>query len=377
MAGLYIHIPFCKSNCSYCDFYKTTNINLKNDFIESLKLEIDYRSGFFNDDIIRTLYFGGGTPSVLSIDEFSTIMDSFSTVFNLNSVEEFTVEINPDDVTVEYLQGLKNLGVNRISYGVQSFHNSHLAMVKRRHNSQQAIEAVRIAKSVGIDNISIDLIYGLPGMSESDWRINIEKFISLDVPHLSAYHLIYEEGTLITSQVKKGILKEAGEDDSNNQFLMLRQMLSENGYEHYEISNFSKPGKESKHNSSYWSGDLYLGLGPSSHSFDGENRFWNVSNLKKYELGLNSGDGSFYENEHLSEFDIYNELIMLGLRTKSGVSFKKLKNVVSDRFVDYFLKLVSTKIATGEIIHDDDRYYISEDSFLISDKIMSDLFFVV
>lgn len=377
MAGLYIHIPFCKSNCSYCDFYKTTNINLKNDFIESLKLEIDYRSGFFNDDIIRTLYFGGGTPSVLSIDEFSTIMDSFSTVFNLNSVEEFTVEINPDDVTVEYLQGLKNLGVNRISYGVQSFHNSHLAMVKRRHNSQQAIDSVRIAKSVGIDNISIDLIYGLPGMSESEWRINIEKFISLDVPHLSAYHLIYEKGTLITSQVKKGIIKEAAEDDSNNQFLMLRQMLSENGYEHYEISNFSKPGKESKHNSSYWSGDRYLGLGPSSHSFDGENRFWNVSNLKKYELGLNSGDGSFYENEHLSEFDIYNELIMLGLRTKSGVSFKKLKNVVSDKFINYFLKLVSIKIATGEIINEDDRYYISEDSFLISDKIMSDLFYVV
>lgn len=377
MAGLYIHIPFCKSNCSYCDFYKTTNINLKNDFIESLKLEIDYRSGFFNDDIIRTLYFGGGTPSVLSIDEFSTIMDSLSTVFNLNSVEEFTVEINPDDVTVEYLQGLKNLGVNRISYGVQSFHNSHLAMVKRRHNSQQAIDSVRIAKSVGIDNISIDLIYGLPGMSESEWRINIEKFISLDVPHLSAYHLIYEKGTLITSQVKKGIIKEAAEDDSNNQFLMLRQMLSENGYEHYEISNFSKPGKESKHNSSYWSGDRYLGLGPSSHSFDGENRFWNVSNLKKYELGLNSGDGSFYENEHLSEFDIYNELIMLGLRTKSGVSFKKLKNVVSDKFINYFLKLVSIKIATGEIINEDDRYYISEDSFLISDKIMSDLFYVV
>ncbi len=377
MAGLYIHIPFCKSNCSYCDFYKTTNINLKNDFIESLKLEIDYRSGFFNDDIIRTLYFGGGTPSVLSIDEFSTIMDSFSTVFNLNSVEEFTVEINPDDVTVEYLQGLKNLGVNRISYGVQSFHNSHLAMVKRRHNSQQAIDSVLFAKSVGIDNISIDLIYGLPGMSESEWRINIEKFISLDVPHLSAYHLIYEKGTLITSQVKKGIIKEAAEDDSNNQFLMLRQMLSENGYEHYEISNFSKPGKESKHNSSYWSGDRYLGLGPSSHSFDGENRFWNVSNLKKYELGLNSGDGSFYENEHLSEFDIYNELIMLGLRTKSGVSFKKLKNVVSDKFINYFLKLVSIKIATGEIINEDDRYYISEDSFLISDKIMSDLFYVV
>ncbi len=376
MAGLYIHIPFCKTNCSYCDFYKTTNINLKSDFILALKREIVVRQSFFQTDIIRTLYFGGGTPSVLSIDEFSTIVEALRDTFDLSSVVEFTVELNPDDVSLDYLVGLKNMGVNRISYGIQSFNDSFLKLVKRRHNASQAIDAVRMAKLAGIENISVDLIYGLPGLSLDDWKESVQKFIQLDVPHLSAYHLIYEEGTQITTQVRKGLLKELSEDESNEQFLLLRDMLAEEGYVHYEISNFAKPSFESKHNSSYWSGDRYLGLGPSAHSFDGENRFWNVANIKKYCDGLAQQSEDFFENEHLSEIDIYNECVMLGLRTKSGVLLENLKNRVNPKFVDYFIGLVKRKVELGEIEFENGRYFISELYFLISDKIMSDLFFV-
>jgi len=377
MAGLYIHIPFCKTNCSYCDFYKTTNINLKNDFIIALKKEINLRRGFFENCTVETLYFGGGTPSVLSLDDFRVILDDLHSVFDLSSVVEFTVELNPDDVSPDYMIGLKQLGVNRVSYGIQSFDDLFLKLVRRRHNSTQAVAAVNFAKDAGIHNISIDLMYGLPGLNVDIWKKSIDGFLSLDVPHLSAYHLIYEEKTLITSQVRRGVLKEVDEEESNNQFLVLLDSLAKNGYEHYEISSFAKPGFYSRHNSSYWSGDSYLGLGPAAHSFDGKNRFWNVSNLKKYYSCLMDNSASFYESERLSEIDIYNEIVMLGLRTKSGIDAVKMKSKVDDKLYDYFLKLVTTKIESGEIVFNNGFYSISEESFLVSDKIMSDLFFVL
>jgi oxygen-independent coproporphyrinogen-3 oxidase len=377
MAGLYIHIPFCKTNCSYCDFYKTTNINLKNDFIIALKKEINLRRGFFENCTVETLYFGGGTPSVLSLDDFRVILDDLHSVFDLSSVVEFTVELNPDDVSPDYMIGLKQLGVNRVSYGIQSFDDLFLKLVRRRHNSTQAVAAVNFAKDAGIHNISIDLMYGLPGLNVDIWKKSIDGFLSLDVPHLSAYHLIYEEKTLITSQVRRGVLKEVDEEESNNQFLVLLDSLAKNGYEHYEISSFAKPGFYSRHNSSYWSGDSYLGLGPAAHSFDGKNRFWNVSNLKKYYSCLMDNSASFYESERLSEIDIYNEIVMLGLRTKSGIDAVKMKSKVDDKLYDYFLKLVTKKIESGEIVFNNGFYSISEESFLVSDKIMSDLFFVL
>lgn len=377
MAGLYIHIPFCKTNCSYCDFYKTTNINLKNDFIIALKKEINLRRGFFENCTVETLYFGGGTPSVLSLYDFRVILDDLHSVFDLSSVVEFTVELNPDDVSPDYMIGLKQLGVNRVSYGIQSFDDLFLKLVRRRHNSTQAVAAVNFAKDAGIHNISIDLMYGLPGLNVDIWKKSIDGFLSLDVPHLSAYHLIYEEKTLITSQVRRGVLKEVDEEESNNQFLVLLDSLAKNGYEHYEISSFAKPGFYSRHNSSYWSGDSYLGLGPAAHSFDGKNRFWNVSNLKKYYSCLMDNSASFYESERLSEIDIYNEIVMLGLRTKSGIDAVKMKSKVDDKLYDYFLKLVTKKIESGEIVFNNGFYSISEESFLVSDKIMSDLFFVL
>lgn len=376
MAGIYIHIPFCKTRCSYCDFYKTTNLKLKSDFIASLKEEILLRRFFFKNQPITTLYFGGGTPSVLSVDEFDDIKKSLYSIFDFSYLQEWTVEFNPDDATPEVMSGLASIGVNRLSFGVQSFFDSHLKRVSRRHSSQQAIEAVKMAQDAGIRNISIDLIYGLPDLTLEEWNDNISQFLSLSVPHLSAYHLIYEEGTLMTKQMKKGLFKEATDDESNQQFLLLRSRLIEKGYEHYEISNFSLPGLESKHNSAYWSGDTYLGLGPSSHSFDGKKRFWNVSNIHAYCKKMVSGDDSIVKYEDLGESDIYNELIMLGLRTKRGIDEKRVESDLSDFFKTYFYKHIETKLQAGEIVYSGTHYSIPSQCFLISDKIISDLFYV-
>lgn len=376
MAGIYIHIPFCRSRCSYCDFYKSTNIAIKSDFIDSLKKEIFFRRSFLEHSLVRSLYFGGGTPSVLTVAEFGDVLTELKMFFDFSTLEEFTVELNPDDVTLDYLKGLARLGVNRVSYGVQSFHDHYLRMVCRRHDSAQALEAVRLTKLAGIENISIDLIYGLPGLTIEEWCHDVDLFLSLNVPHLSAYHLIFEEGTLMTSQLNKGLIVEATEDESKEQFLLLRNNLLKNGFEHYEISNFSKPQKYSKHNSSYWSGELYLGLGPSAHSFDGKKRYWNVSNVESYIEYLDKGDGVFFECEELTDKDIYNELVMLGLRTQKGISRKDMFDKVSLFYQNYFLKMIQPKIDGGEICFDGLRYFIPDDLFLISDKIISDLFYV-
>ena len=376
MAGIYIHVPFCRSRCSYCDFYKTTNIAIKSDFIESLKKEIFLKRTFLNGAVVRSLYFGGGTPSVLSVEEFADIVSELKLNFDLSNLDEFTVELNPDDVSLEFLKGLSALGINRVSYGVQSFHDRYLKMVCRRHDAKQALEAIRLTQSVGIDNISIDLIYGLPGLSLAEWQRDIDLFLSLKVPHLSAYHLIFEEGTLMTDQLKRGLFSEATEDESKEQFLALRNTLLNHGFLHYEISNFSLPDKSSKHNSSYWSGEPYLGLGPSAHSFDGKKRYWNLSDVEGYIQLLQSGEGAIIESEELSEKDIYNELVMLGLRTQRGISQADLFEKVSLFYQNYFLKVIKPRIDSGEICFNGTHYFIADDLFLISDKIISDLFYV-
>ncbi len=376
MAGIYVHIPFCRTRCSYCDFYKDTNISFKREFINALKKEILFRQSFLNHSEITTLYFGGGTPSVLNLDEFNEIYFELNRCFDLSKLMEFTIELNPDDVTDAYLKGLVDIGVNRISYGVQSFHDKYLQLVQRRHTSQQALDAVRLAQSVGIDNISIDLIYGLPGLSLEEWREDVNQFLNLNVPHLSAYHLIFEKGTLMTSQLKKGLFTEATEDESKEQFTLLQNSLLQNGFEHYEISNFSLPGKSSKHNSSYWNGDNYLGLGSSADSFDGKRRYWNIANVKKYASFLQNEDSDFFDCELLTENDLYNEFVMLGLRTQKGINQCDVSNKLSPFYQNYFHKMIKLKLDSGEIQFQNNHYSISEKLFLISDKIISDLFYV-
>lgn len=375
MAGIYIHVPFCYSRCSYCDFYKTTDQSLKHEYIKAICKEIDLNSQFFLNNQINTLYFGGGTPSTLSCNELAIIFKKLKNCSETFSPAEITMEVNPDDVTEAYVADLIQLGVNRISMGIQSFFEDHLRQMNRRHNSRQAVDAIRILKAHGIKNISIDLIYGLPYMNFDQWVSNVQKAIKLDVAHVSAYHLTFEKGTPYYDYLKKGIFKEIEEEDSALQFDYLVQQMNQNGFVNYEISNFCKPGLQSKHNSNYWTGDNYLGLGPSAHSFDGNKRLWNVSNLQKY-CHLISRDESYYEEEVLTRIDRYNEIIMLGLRTKEGVNISRLQTVFNIEMSTYFHNEVAHQIEQGNIEIVDNYYRVKDEKRFITDRIISELFYI-
>ncbi len=370
MAGIYIHIPFCFKRCDYCDFFKTTNISLKSDFLCILEKEIDKNREFIDNITIDTIYLGGGTPSVLKIEEIKTILNS--TLKNRDTGEigyEITFELNPDDGTQEYLNELRKTGVNRLSIGIQSFDDRLLGLLNRRHNAGQARRVVADARKAGFENISIDLMYGLPTMKMETWERSIDEAIGLNVEHISAYHLTYEKGTVFNKKLERGIFNEIPEDESVEQFRVLIDKLKSAGYEHYEISNFSLPEKNSKHNSSYWSGSKYIGLGPSAHSFDGTKRYWNVSDMKRYLKG------EFIDKEEiLTSADRYNEMVMLRLRTREGITEKEI-NAIDEEYKDYFLKNVKKHILAGDIDVREDRYHITGKGIFISDYIISELFF--
>ncbi|WP_439182104.1 radical SAM family heme chaperone HemW [Carboxylicivirga taeanensis] len=374
MAGIYIHVPFCYTRCSYCDFYKTTDQQFKDEYIKALCKEIDLKASFLLKNNIQTLYFGGGTPSTLSISELATIFKAFENYFNLNDLCELTLEVNPDDVSAAYIQGLVDLGVNRLSMGVQSFFDAHLRQMNRRHNSTQAKDAIQIAKDNGIDNMSIDLIYGLPYMSFEEWKTNVRLAIESKVQHISAYHLTFEKGTLYYDYLKKGKLQEVPEEASVEQFTYLVDELEKAGYNNYEISNFALPGLESKHNSSYWSGQKYLGLGPSAHSFDGQNRSWNVRDVRKYIQDLNLGH-SIAEEEVLTEEDRYNELIMLGLRTNKGFSVELISQF-SSVITRFFEKELERQLRQNNVRISEGYCSVRHDKKMITDRIISDFFYV-
>jgi oxygen-independent coproporphyrinogen III oxidase len=282
VAGIYIHIPFCRQKCYYCDFYKTVNSSHTGKFLSALKLEILKRHNYIRGENIRTVYFGGGTPSVLTEGELNEILDVLNVHFHIEKGAEITFEANPDDLTPVYLQTLKRAGINRLSIGIQSFFDIHLRKMNRRHDSQQAVCAIDDAFEAGFENISTDLIYGLPGLTLQQWEESLRKMFSLPVAHLSAYHLTYHEGTAFYTWLKKGTLKELSENESVKQFNLLLDEASRAGFEQYEISNFARNGMYSKHNMAYWSGTKYLGLGPSAHSFNGASRQWNIAHIDAY-----------------------------------------------------------------------------------------------
>ncbi|MCU4174104.1 radical SAM family heme chaperone HemW [Carboxylicivirga sp. N1Y90] len=374
MAGIYIHIPFCYSRCSYCDFYKTTDQTLKSDFLEAICDEIILNASFFKDNQISTLYFGGGTPSVLSLQELQSIFNCLSDFVNLSELDEITMEVNPDDVSEAYIQGLIELGVNRLSMGIQSFFDAHLRKMNRRHNAKQAINAVEIAKKSGINNISIDLIYGLPYMTFDEWKKNVKMALDLKVEHISAYHLTIEKGTPYYDLLKKGKLTEINEEDSEQQFEYLVSKLEEAGFSNYEISNFAYGKLISQHNSNYWTGKKYLGLGPSAHSFDGKKRKWNISHLSKYNEQL-KGKQKYWDEELLSDTDIYNERIMLGLRTLKGFNSDFIKRVNND-IKSFFEQELVQQIKLGNIEKDDVYYRVPKSKRFITDRIISDFFYI-
>ena len=373
MSGLYIHIPYCASRCAYCAFYSSTYEGNREEYVSALCREMELRKSYLKGEPIRTIYFGGGTPSQLSIAELDAILRHVYASFDCSSVEELTVEVNPDDVTDEYVRGLRSLSVNRISIGVQSFRDEELMLIHRRHSAQQAVEAVACVKRNGIENISIDLMYGLPGQTLESWKESLKRAVGLDVPHVSAYSLTYEEGTRLSRLVADGDINPVDEDACAEMFSLLRDELSSAGYVQYEISNFSKPGMESKHNSSYWNGTTYAGFGASAHSYDGVSRQWNVSNTRVYIKKTLSGECDFFEVERLNLATRYNDFVLTSLRTREGMNLAILKSAFGLPLYDYCLRNAEQFIANGSLLCDSNSLRLSEKGVFISDGIMSEL----
>lgn len=341
MAGLYVHIPFCKKRCLYCDFFSTTLLERREEYVAALLKEIETRK-HETDEPIRTIYIGGGTPSVLDTIDIFRILRTIGT----DDAEEITMEVNPGDVNEQYLNELKQCGINRLSIGVQSFKDHLLQLIGRRHTAAQAIDAVRMAQKAGLDNISIDLMYALPTQTMGHWVADLSMALHLGVQHISSYGLMYEEGTALTAMRDKGELMPIDEETENTMYDQLCKRLSKEGFVHYEVSNFALPGFEAKHNSNYWNGTPYIGVGAGAHSYVGNVRSWNVDNLDAYLQGAPR------ESEKLTNTDLYNERIMLGLRTCQGVAAEDIKGDIQPWIEKGLLQLKQGRvIATQQGLH--------------------------
>ena len=375
MAGIYLHIPFCKTRCIYCDFYSTTHSEWRSRYIQTLCCELEMRSEYLKREPVETIYLGGGTPSQLTEEDFMLIFDTIERNFGMEHCCEITLEANPDDLTIDYLQMLAKLPFNRISMGIQTFNDTILRLLKRRHNATQAIEAVQRCREVGFQNISIDLIYGLPGETIESWENDLQQTLNLNVEHISAYHLIYEEGTPIYNMLQKHQINEIDENTSVQFFSLLIKRLSESGYEHYEISNFCKSEKYAQHNTSYWKGIPYLGCGPSAHSYNLSAREWNISSIESYMKGVEEGKRPF-ETEMLDPITRYNEFIITSLRTMWGIPLKRMKDEFGMERWQYCMKLAAPYLENKKLEIKDDALCLTKEGIFISDSIMSDLLFV-
>ena len=375
MAGIYIHIPFCSKRCIYCGFYSTTAVRDTNRYIDAICKELKMRTNYLKYNTIKTIYIGGGTPSLLNHHQLERIFSTIRDNYNISQVEEVTLECNPNDLTTNYIAQLKKLPINRISMGVQSFEDSILKFLRRRHNAEQAINAVQECQKAGFRNISIDLIYGIPGQSDHSFKNDIKRAVSLGVTHISSYHLSYEDNTPLWKQLQNGDIDVIDEESSVNMYNILCSTLSQHNYSHYEISNFAIDGFQSKHNSSYWNGTPYLGIGASAHSFNGSARRWNPDNLELYIDSIERGN-PIYEEEMLSATDLYNEAIMLGLRKSEGIQLTDFRNRFGDSLYEKLMHNAQPYIYTGSLIKEIDRIRISEHGLFISDNIISSLFIV-
>lgn len=375
MAGIYIHIPFCKKRCIYCDFFSTTQGEKKRMYVDALCKELSLRKDYLKGEQIGTIYFGGGTPSQLSEEELRALFETIGRLFPVKEDAEITFEANPDDLSVDYLQVLRTLPINRISMGVQTFNDRKLQMLNRRHTAQQAYEAVLRCQQAGFTNISIDLIYGLPGESMEEWKNDLATAFSLPISHLSAYHLMYEPGTPLWNLWEKHQIHAIDEELSTAFFEELIRKTREVGFEQYEISNFSLPGFHSRHNSSYWSGVPYLGCGASAHSYDGVSRQWNIANLDAYIQGVSAGTLS-YEREDLDLGTRYNEYVMTHLRTAKGFSPSQLQKLFGDQLYKYAMEIAEKHLKTNHLEWKDDAIKLSHQGIFISDGIMSDFMWI-
>ena len=449
MAGIYIHIPFCNSKCAYCGFYSIPSLKRKGDFLDALRLEMLARRDYLEGESIGTIYFGGGTPSLLSVEEIGTILQWITGEFTVHADAEITLEANPDTLSPEYLKGLRALGVNRLSIGIQSFFDNDLKYLSRRHDSRHALECVSLAKEAGFENISLDLIYGLPTSDAEQWHRNLELFFEMDVPHLSAYALTLEPNSILTKQIEMGKVMPINEEDALRDYDILCRFAKEAGFLHYEISNFCKPGSHSRHNSSYWFGVPYLGLGPSAHSYNGTSRQWNVSSVGGYleerrqkiearsqeseagsqessstpqgsvserrplrnptrqcggtgggggaagscgaaagtggggdagcvgavgsDCGADAGDAGAAA-EYLTAEQVYDEYVMLRLRTMWGIDLNYIKREMGERFADHCERQAQPLVEQGKLSQTHEILYLNDEQMLFADGIAEALF---
>lgn len=373
MAGIYIHIPFCKQACHYCDFHFSTSLKKKDAMILALMKEMELRKKEV-EEVVETIYFGGGTPSVLSNKELDSLIRHIYDLFEVVEEPEITLEANPDDLSIERIAALAESKINRLSIGVQSFYDDDLQMMNRVHNADEAWISLQEAKKY-FDNISIDLIYGIPGMSIEKWQSNVQKALDLNIPHISSYALTIEPKTALATLIKNGKIPTPDDGLAHEHFLSLVSMLKSKGFIHYELSNFGKPDFFSKNNSSYWLGKKYMGIGPSAHSFDGIRRSWNISNNVVY-INKISENKLPSEIETLSDKDRYNEYVMTGLRTIWGISLEKIRSDFGTDYLEYLLENAQPFIVKEHLILEGDVLKTSLKGTFFSDGIASDLFYV-
>lgn len=373
MAGIYIHIPFCKRKCHYCNFFSVASDRQREAFLKALLKEAEIQKDYLEGEIVSTIYFGGGTPSLLVEKELIRILDKIYSLHEISKNAEITLEGNPDDLDVRKIKMLSGTPINRLSIGVQSFFDADLQYLNRVHTASQSEESIKTAQDQGFENLTIDLIYGIPTLTDLKWEENLDRFFSFDLPHLSAYALTVEPKTALHQLIRKEKARAPDEQASVDHFKALLEKTKSHGFIHYEISNFSRPGFYSRHNSIYWLGGNYLGLGPSAHSCNGHSRQWNVSSLPKY---IQPGDyqNTIVEKEFLSNDQKYNEYIMTSLRTHWGCDLEHIRNVFGKAYSDSFRKLSQKFIHEGKILKKGNKFFLTEQGKLFADGIASGLF---
>lgn len=374
MAGIYLHIPYCKQKCHYCNFHFSTSQKGKEDLLKALHKELEIRESYLNGEAVSTVYLGGGTPSLLLRDDIQQLGDTIRKHYPSENIQEFTLEANPDDLTPDYLRALKHTPVNRLSIGIQSFHNADLQYMNRAHNAQQALQAVKDAQDAGYDNLTIDLIYGVPGLSDGQWRRNLEQIAALQIPHFSAYALTVEEGTFLSHAIRKKQASSPLEEQAARQFEILMDMAPALGYEHYEISNFAQPGRYAVHNTRYWQGVPYLGAGPSAHSFNGKSRRWNIANNTLYTQYVLAGSKVFYEEEILTDIQQINEYVMTSLRTMWGCDLAWIEDRWGNFYMQAIMQLAKPFTEKQWVLQEKGKLFLTKAGKLFADGVAGALF---
>jgi oxygen-independent coproporphyrinogen-3 oxidase len=374
MAGIYIHIPFCKKACHYCNFHFSTSLQNAPELLKAIEKEIEIRSGEMNEEI-KTIYFGGGTPSLIDNNAIANILTQIKKYFTINTNAEITLEANPDDISIEKAKSWKDLGINRFSLGIQSFEDNYLQWMNRAHSASQSFEAIEIIRETGFENFSIDLIYGTPGQTTEGWTKDLQTAIDLKIPHLSCYALTVEEKTALHHLIEKGEKENVNPEEQAERFELLMKLTSDAGYCHYEISNFALPGYESKHNSAYWEGVPYMGIGPSAHSYDGIKRKWNIANNISYTKAI-LDNSPLFEEEILSKNDRFNEYCMTALRRSKGIEKQKIISLGGLEGLSIINKMILPQIESNKVIEDENCWKLTNEGKFFADGIAASLFIV-